>query len=306
MSDKIEVVSSRNDSRLRRLDENQRAVDDKTARAALAAALKAPTPEGRRVSVSRVHAELVESDFRWKIDKIVGLQIHDSDLSSSVMSGGWFGRVRLEDSRLERVQLAPFRARKVDIRDCEFSRTDFGPSMMASFDRCTMANTTFDRCDFRDVRVEGCSLSNVAFERIRGHRLRFRGSELVNVRFTGPLAPLFFLESTLTDVDFSAADPADISFETSTLRGVRMPRTDRCVAVRMRAFGPAVRPVLGTLSPSGQNALTLWLTVHEGSSDTPIIVGKDILSDLTRQDSARVIDALQPFALDSVDYTPDR
>lgn len=302
-SDDVGVSTSLGDARVGRPPRQPRpdAVDDKLVREELQRAGRHAGPGRLRVSISRIHDELVSFGLRWPVKTLRHLDFVDSDLAGSRITGGWFGRVAIDDCTFERVRLDRFDGSKLDISGSRFERVVFsGPGHGALTDS-SITGSVFERCDLRDVTFRRCRLEDVTFDRPRTSRTKFRETRIVNARFAGRHDSIFFVDSAVVDVDFSAAEPRDLVFIGTALKSVRFPRARQCFVVTKPIFHEVALQVLGRLSPDGAKRLGIYAGMFDTDEPVPIVVGRGMLAAFKDPaDEAVLVDALLPHAITQV------
>jgi len=296
-----DISVHRDDPRVRRPAKlSPDAVDDELVRAVVREAGAWRGPGRRTVSVSRVHDYLVTKDIRWPVKELHNIDFVSCDLAGSRINGGFLSRVTITECTLHRVVLGPFEANKVTIRDCQFDHVTFGGPTYSSFRKTEIVGSSFTACDLREVTFRDSDLRDVIFDKPRTARTSFHSTRLDGVTFIGSMRTLFFIDSALSNVDFTDTRPDDLIFTGSDLRDVRFPMLEDCFAVLRPTMYRVVREVVDRLSSSGRKELAMIAEAVDEPPPGPVIIGADRLGNLDGEDRKRVLDALRPHAISAL------
>jgi len=251
-------------------------------------------PNGQRVSGARLPGD---ERHQWPVKELHNIDFVGCDLAGSRINGGFLSRVTITECTLDHVVLGPFEANKVTIRDCQFDHVTFSGPSYSSFRKTEIVGSSFKACDLREVSFRDSDLRDVIFDKPRTARTSFRSTRLDGVTFIGCMRPLFFIDSALSNVDFTDTRPDDLIFTGSDLRDVRFPMHEDCFAVLRPTMYRVVREIVDRLSSSGRKELAMIAGAVDEPPPGPVIIGKDFLGDLDGEDRKRVLDALRPHAI---------
>lgn len=289
-----------NDPRLRRPAKHPRpdAVEDARVRAALKQAGAHRGPGRHRLSISRIHDELVSRNLRWPVKSLRGVDFVDCDLAGTRIDGGWFSRIAIEDCTFERVRLDPFDGSKLDIAGFHLDRVNFASRIDATLSDSTITRGVFERCDLRYLEFEHCSLREVTFDRPRMNRTAFKRSDLKDVRFVGRMGFAFFIDSSLDRVDFSEANPDGVQFSGAELVAIRFPRRPSSFVVTHAQFNRVASQLVSEVSARSRRLMEVYAEGSDVSVSEPFFVGREFLSGFKDPEDQRlIVEALFPHAI---------
>ena len=133
--------------------------------------------------------------------------VHAEDLDAAGRQAGW---VTIDETRLDRPQLATARLPQAQFHDVEIAGGD-------------LANLAMERSGLTRVRIAQSRLTGVDLPEAQLEDVQFSGcaADMVSFRFAS-LRRVAFTDCSLRDADFSNAKLAHVSFAGCDLRGAQM------------------------------------------------------------------------------------